>query len=429
MVIPRDVNETRSRIWRASSWIRALMGCYWIRALIVIAVCWFAGPSLDNYLHVIRLRYWMHQKIAALDARGLRPSLTKLVLIKDDEYYGKELAGRKPLKRTYLAHLVRALSDADARVIALDVDLGVLDPATDAINKDYAGETHELIKAIVAAAAHRHVVLAKTIQARDGEYELAPDSYDSYGLCDDLDHHGKWRREANNPRVTAQNITANIHCGYIALPFDRRLVPGALPLRGGGSVESFALAIARAQAPELVPTPGEYFCSYIPKEKFAQVTFTATQVLTDATVRHQLQGKTAIIAGDWHMLAHGRGRESDRHETPVGPIIGGMIHANLVEAMLQHRTAQPLPEWFPAALEVGLAVLAAAAVAFITPKFWVKWLLLAGMTVFLFVLQFITLNILGMFLDGGIVLFGLWLHSIGEWVAEHTSQQSEPHKM
>jgi len=320
----------------------------------------------------------------------------------------------------------------------LDVDLCVLDPATDAINKDYQRETNDLVRAIVAAAAHHHIVLAKTInQNEDGSYRLDPDSYDQYGLCADLDRHGAWIREGRNSMQASSDVAENIHCGYIALTFDRRLIPGALPLQDGGSVESFGFAAARAQSPELVPADGEYFGSFIPKANFDMDTYTATEVLKNAMVKDPrgklervgkvLQGKTVIVAGGWHMFAYGRGLVADVHDTPVGPMIGGLIHANFIESLLQHKTAVAIGDWVLEVLVAFLALVAAAVLA-LMPGFWMKWLVLGGMTVFLVAIQFAMLNILGVFFDGGVVLVGVWLHSIGEWIFEHALPEFGGHQ-
>jgi hypothetical protein len=360
--------------------------------------------------------------------------VTKLVIIGDDEYYGRELAGRKPLNRTYLAKLVKTPCDARARVIALDVDLRVLDPTTDAINDEYKIETGDLIKAAVSAAADGcQIVLAKTIYKRlDGLYELDPDSYDSYGLCADLDRRGTWKRKEANSIQTTPQAYASIHCGYILLNInDRRLIPGSLQLKEGGSVESFALAAARAQAAELVPKEGVYFGSFIPKENFDVDTYTATQVLTNtkikepnggpSTVRGQLGGKIVIVAGKWHQFAYSRGPLVDMHETPLDQMFGGLIHANFIESLLQHSSALAvLPEWSLSLVEVLLALVAAATLVLI-PSFWMRWLLLGVISLVLLLIQFVTVNVLGIFFDGGVVLFGVWLHSMIEWVVEHAT--------
>lgn len=244
-----------------------------------------------------------------------------------------------------------------------------------------------------------------------------------------LPRFGTWKREPKNNAMTIEpSILANVTCGYIRLPVgDRRQIPGVLPLKGGGSVESFAFAAANAKVPEQMSKYENHFgsfISFIRQEAFADEIYTATEVLENVKdakgnlVRLQLQGKIVIVAGHWHQFARDRGQFVDMHETPLDLMSGGLIHANFVEALLQNRIALPVPEWFPALLEVLVAVLAAAALA-LTGGFWPKCLLLGVITLFLLSIQFVTLNVLGVFLDGGVLLVGVWLHSLGEWVAEH----------
>ena len=62
-------------------------------------------------------------------ARSSQPMST-LVLIGDDEFWLGELSGRRPVKRSYLAIIVRALDSesVNASVIALDFDLRLPKP-------------------------------------------------------------------------------------------------------------------------------------------------------------------------------------------------------------------------------------------------------------------------------------------------------------
>jgi CHASE2 domain-containing sensor protein len=105
-------------------------------------------------------------------------------------------------------------------------------------------------------------------------------------------------------------------------------------------------------------------------------------------------------------------------------MIGGLVHANFIEAVLQHRTTLPVPEWTLESTVVVLALISAVVLALL-PGLGMKILMLGGITALLVVAQFVTLNVLGVFFDGGAVLLGVWLHSIGEWVFEHLTSGSD----
>jgi hypothetical protein len=165
-----------------------LGGGYWLRVLVAIALSFAVTPFLDTYFGLIEIRNKVHQFLEKIDRGTLEPRYTRVLYINDDEYWKGYPAGRRPIKRDYLANLVRAVDKADAAVVALDIDLRSPDPTTDEIPTDYQDETKELVKSILEVADKRIVVLPKTIgYDSEGTAWLEPDFYDPYGLCDPVE--------------------------------------------------------------------------------------------------------------------------------------------------------------------------------------------------------------------------------------------------
>jgi CHASE2 domain-containing sensor protein len=400
---------------------------YFARLLFVLALSFAVAPYLEPSLRVVEFRL-LRPLLDRLQPRQVVPRFTKLVFIEDEEYYKGELEGRRPLKRDYLAKLIRALNAYDVRVIALDVDLRVPDPCSDNIPKNYAKETDDLIEAILDVAKYRPVVLAKTISRDDsncpdgahlyrGKWHLDPDSYDGYGLCENLDKNGHWAHRFKTPIKVGTQASNNISCGYIILSPNRRLVPGTMSVDGRGRVDSFALAIAKATNASLIAPDGTYYGSYIPQGVFEKQhnIFSAQQVLNARVERSQLLGEAVIVGGHWHTFASGRGDLTDLHDTPAGEkIVGALVHANFVEALLDGRTYHPTPEW----------VLPALAIFFVLAVilFWrasgttAKVLLWVVVSLVFLSIQLASLYRFGTFVDGDVVLLGVTVHSVCELV-------------
>ena len=227
---------------------------YWIGAAIVLIVATTGSHFVYEELRLEGLRESLFQTLAEWVPRPTEPRYTRMVLIEDDEYWKGELAGRRPIKRRYLAQLVADLAQANAHVIALDFDVRLPDPSSLAIPSDYAEETKVLIDAIKKAAASGvKIVLATPVSRKtreSTEYRRDSDIYQANGLCvrdRPKDSPASAERSGNDDKI-GKNIT----CGYIALPYDPLAIPGPLPVVGEGNLDSFALAIARAVDGDLV---------------------------------------------------------------------------------------------------------------------------------------------------------------------------------
>jgi CHASE2 domain-containing sensor protein len=391
---------------------------YWITAALVLLVCFLVRPYLERYLDLVRLRDSLFQWLNELNHRPLEPRFVKLVLVEDDDYWKGEPAGRRPIKRSYLATLVRALGEADAATIALDFDLRLPDPNSMTIPADYEAETTSFIDSIVEVAGKRDVVLPKTIWFDKGKgYKADPDIYQPYGLCLSAGENGHWHSPGRQNHNISEQTARHIKCGYIALSEDRRVLPGRVTLNGGGHLDSFALAVAKTNNPNsAVADDRVVYGSYIPPKNFKQgeTIFSAGELLSDSEVRRKLAHKVVILGGNWSTLACGRGAKVDRHETPVGRLSGALIHANFVEALLDDRKFVGLPDWMLHGLEIAFGLVTALVFAL-----YQRWLpgelvAVAGLSLVLLIITYFMLQIFGILFDGGILLLGLWLHALVE---------------
>jgi CHASE2 domain-containing sensor protein len=397
-----------------------LIPWYWIRVLLAIGLSFAVTPFLDKHFDLIEIRNRVHQYLEKIDRGILEPRYnTRLLYINDDEFWksGKgDLAGRRPIKRDYLARLFRAVSEADAAIIALDFDMRSPDPNRDEIPFDYQDETKELVETILDVAKKRIVVLPKTVvYDSEGTAWLEPDFYDSYGLCDLVETSRQWRHTQIALPI-AERQRKNIRCGYILLPPDKRLLPGNLKLGNGGFIDSFGHAVAKASDPERIHDDPTRYGSYITEKEFEKdgTILSASEVLKNPDFAHdKLAAKLVIIGAHWHTLASDRGDFVDIHSTPVGPLPGALIHANFVEAFLDGRTYGFTRDWLVPVSDIFLGLIAAAIFAFY-PRFLNKLVILLALSVSLLVIELFALHFLGLFFDAFVVLFGVWLHSIGE---------------
>jgi hypothetical protein len=387
-------------------------------AALVLISCYFAGPYIDQYVGLKNVEYWTFQKLAQLSGGPLEPRTVNLVLIGDNEYWLGKPAGRLPTNRRYIADILTSLANSGASVLALDFDLRSPDPAKPLIQSEYREETDDLISEIVRLASNHKIVLAKTIwtNAQSGLYSLDQDIYQAYGICTVLDQTGKWKNPGTSTYQISSAAAENISCGYVALPYDMRLVPGQIDV-DGKHLDSFALAISRSIAPTAARDAiGMNFGSYM-----GPGAWTDAGALSDgAGLAHLLQGrpdafrkKIVIIGAGWSSLALGRGDPVDWHVTPAGMLNGPMIHGNLVESILEHRTFRATASWLPEACELAFSVFAALIFS-LEHSPVTKLLALIAVSCSFLIVQWLLLLTAGVFFEALIPTFGLWLHSMVE---------------
>jgi CHASE2 domain-containing sensor protein len=231
-----------------------------------------------------------------------------------------ELAGRKPIRRDYLAKLIRAAGKANPALIALDFDLR--SPSSDGNPIEhlaYQEETLKLCGAVREIATQCPIVLPKTLGVQQGGYVTESDIYDSYDFG-----------------------TAHVLKGYISLPDDERLVPAVpLSLKDGGTLDSFARAIVRAIDPEILKEEEDWrvtlpYADFIDLKSFTTVSAHDLMLGTASSIE-KIPHRLVIIGAHWHSRAVNRGDFIDLHGSPNGEMSGVVLHANYVEAMLDSR--------------------------------------------------------------------------------------------
>lgn len=402
---------------------------YWVRAAIILVLSVLATPYVDTVLNLEPLRYWWYQQLTQLQPRPLLPHNAKIVLIGDAEHWGPELDyGATPTNREYLAKLVDALAADNAKVIALDFDVRLPNPDKAVSPGDLSGippqtlaGVKKLVDAIARAANAGHkIVLSRTVVfAKSGGYQTTPDIYQPFGIC--VRRNGEtWTNPglADNLSDTAR---ANISCGYIALPYDMRLMPPRLYLRDGEAINSFSYAIAKAKDPDIanVAIVENSYGSYIPRSVMEEkhAIFTPADLFGNAReTRDRIDGNAVIVGGEWHFSARGAGYRVDMHLTPIGLTSGAIVHANFAEAILDSRIHPQVPEW---ALRLAEAVFSLAAVfAFAAvSQSWLQLGAFVGLCAALVLIQIEMLQQFGVFFEAFVPLVSLFLHAIGERLA------------
>jgi CHASE2 domain-containing sensor protein len=385
----------------------------------VLLLSMLAAPQI--YVHFDVAQHWrvlMFQWLVELSPRPLLPRNTKVVLIDDEDYWLGQAGGRRPIRRDYLAKLVRALDAADASVIALDFDVRLPDPEGRQIPKEYKSETDELISSIVSAAERHKIVLSKTIWFdASGNYRLDQDIYQPYGICSRLEHN-RWTNSSTAAVRISPQAAENITCGYIALFSDQLVLPGRIEIGSGADtyLDSFSLAVARAYNPEIAAQLGGdlRYGSYIsPKTLEAfHVIYSARQLLSlGPAAASPFRGHPVIVGADWCRFALHRCPGVDVHATPVGLMTGALLHANYTEAILDSRTLGLARAWVPEVLEGIFGVIAALVFAVcvkVTAKVAALLVLFAG----LLLAQLLSIHFIGVFFEAVIPLIGLAVHSM-----------------
>src|ERR1700730_5190299 len=194
---------------------------YWISALLLVVLGVLGSQDAGEWLLVER--FWFYQQLQRLDWRRPQPSITRLVVISDDEFWSEELAGRTPLNRHYLSRLLDAVARERPTVIALDIRMPSYQAGKDF--SPYQDEDRDLLCAISRAAVYSKIVLPSGLSFDRGlrGWVEAPTIYSG--------------RLPVSPRITR---------GYLELIDDVRAVPIRVRLIGGQSLDSLSQAIVRA---------------------------------------------------------------------------------------------------------------------------------------------------------------------------------------
>ena len=327
--------ELRQKGWR-----------YWLTVLALIFVGTIAGDWLGEHSYWIRLRYRIYNEMQVLGTLAKPDKKTVLVLITDEEYWKGYPERRVPLKRDYLASLLKKLAEAEPNMIALDVDLRSPIPQQGSQELErYRDETRKLLDAINEVSQKRRVVLATTVTCPERDCELNPNVFDDYPF--------------NKEKV--------LH-GYTMLRPDLRQVPLSIKVTNRAEREdSFASAIAKTRREAQITAAEQYeelpYGYFVPPDDFD--TFTANDVFNmNSHVKDKLQGQIVIVGGAWHTQSYVGNRDItddsvDVHFTPAGNMQGAYVHANYVEALLNGTVRQELSHNLAMVIEILCSVLVA----------------------------------------------------------------------
>jgi CHASE2 domain-containing sensor protein len=315
---------------------------YWGGSVVVILAVHFGADWVNESQSLLNIRYTLYRY--ALYCLPWKPYAreTALVLIDDDTYYKGEPEGRVPLKRQFLAKLVKTIAQYRPAVIAIDVDLRSEDPSGQKlapahhgalqlpVTPDLADETADLLEAIRDTSPKCKIVLAK-IMIRNENYETKSDVYDGFDF--------------KLPGLAQSRVS----WGYVILPTDKRYVPRILRLPDGTTLDSFALAAVRARyARALKGADWEKSRLGLFLAPKTMVSHTVSEIMNPKTDRSVLsddfEHQIVLIGGNWSRQGLGQGPRVDTYSTPFGMLPGVFIHANYIETLLSHRTTIPFGE-------------------------------------------------------------------------------------
>jgi len=399
------------RIWSARIGGKAVG--YWSRAVAVLLVSILLAPWFERVPQVKAVRASVFQFMGEHTPRMLSPRYVKVLMINDEDYWKGDPRGQVPLNRRYLAKLVHALAQANAAVIALDVNEALSDP--DKPDVDITDDTKQLMTEIATAAKSRTIVLAKVF--RGNSYELAPDIFGAFGICRKALPNGQWENPGTKAFHLGGDAKQNIVCGFVGKPITTAQVPPQIDVPGESQpVDSFALAIARAWSPRdaLALDRTERLTEFIPLNivTASGSILSAGKLLSgDAATLHAVRFRPVIIGGNWHVDGYLSGEFVDTHATPLEPMRGAIINENYVEAILDGRIHEKVAEWKLRVLEILTAIGATIAFAYLRRR-RTKVMLFAGILACLTVVQWSMYALTGTYFEAFLPVFGLMLHSL-----------------
>lgn len=338
---------------------------FWLANVVVIAVgllSYYFEDVKDQFPPLVSAQLWAYAKMSHMQARPPRPKWVVGVEVDYDTFFGDmKRAGPEDITdRMYLAQVVRNAVDANAAVIALDINL--VREETNAGSNDTADAA--LWQAIQYAASRKvpvvltfafHTQSMRPLNNIFGE-KLVP-------LCADP-------VDAFAPRA-----------GFDHAPDDRRQVPLVVighPAAGGtGACRSFSLQIVDAYEAAIGMPEGmnrkttERLAELIEDRRFAFITFMTQNEFgppisarlvyhKDSAALDRLRHRIVIIGGNrtgWptDYVNPSAKEKVDYHRNPEDLMAGMYMHGNYVEGLLDDRYLAEFPRLLGAAIDMLLA--------------------------------------------------------------------------
>jgi CHASE2 domain-containing sensor protein len=381
---------------------------HWITFLGLLFLSMWGGALLDERAAALRMRYGLFQTMTDLSPFVVRGTHSVLVIIDDEGFYGQN-RGQSPMSPQFLTLIVRRLASLEAAVIAIDLDMR----RPDAENAE-TGKTEDLgefVAAINDISRSRFVVLPLSLN-RFGTIEPS--------VLGDL---------------TEQAGVGSVRLGLINLPQDLRYVPLRIKDdRQNRIVDSFALAIARAKLaggpknalPDLEAIDRAErppMAGFVHPESLVKIT--TEELLNkdlDESVRRKVQGRAAIIGGDWNDRSRDSGIPIDPERTPVGDQPGVFVHASHAETLMAGRIYKLAPSRWLSALKFSPLVVLGLIVA-TAKRTRTKILSIVAVVLFYLIAAYLLLTNIGVAADAALPLALITIHPLFDWLVTRRSKE------
>lgn len=268
-----------------------------------------------------------------------------VVLIGNDLKYGLENRGASPLSPLLIAALLNRAVAAGTPCVVLDFDMRYPDFYNRALQGDaFAAEVWALKGAIRTAARNTKIVVPGMLRA------------DGIGL---------------EPSYLEELVThppTNVSVGLINLPADRRYLALGAIIESGRIIEGLGLAIARAKRsldPNAALLPSQH--AQPPMVGFHRdiPTVSGSWLLTasPSATRDKLNGRCAVIGGNWRTPTRYDAKVEDVYDTPGRPLPGVMVHAIYAEAVLNDELYWPASPRVVLVIKIVVLLVVAIAMA------------------------------------------------------------------
>jgi CHASE2 domain-containing sensor protein len=331
-----------------------------IATLASVELCGVFFEELKQWFPwLTELQMRSYNALSKLEARRPRSKWIVAVEIDDAAFYEQmKLGAGDRTDRTSLAKLIRIVADANAAVIALDIDLSQDSRESE---KPREAANRELLNAI-AQAVSRNIPVILT-RGFDEQGQPLPNIYQDQEL----------------PHFAESAIVYRGRVGFDHAAEDIRKVPLVVEHTDskGESREYSSFALETVDAFEEMteirrrtrerlggPIAARQFVytTFLPREEFSIVS--AADLLQDESVEKKeaemkrLEHRIALIGGNRHTRKGGGEQEwLDYHRLPPLEMTGMYFQANYIEGLLDDRIKSPVRWWIRSVLNLSAALL------------------------------------------------------------------------